>query len=160
MRSFTMVSGLSGAGGTPDFSKIQAQMQQRSAQAFSKADGDGSGGLNVDEFKSMVESSPMAKMGGTQGKDASEAFKKLDGDGDGSVTQTELNDGMQKMMKQMSTQMFAQSLASPQSQGGGQAQATDSRQQQLQSLQSLLAALQNGSAQSSDNKYSAVSLLA
>ncbi len=97
-----MISSIGGSGGMPDFSRIQAQMQQKSAQAFGKADGDGSGGLSIDEFKSMMESSPMAKAGKVGGAEkASEAFGKLDADGDGSLTKTELDDGMKKMMEKM-----------------------------------------------------------
>ncbi len=149
-----MISGIGGSGGMPDFSRIQAQMQQKSVQAFSKADGDGSGGLNIDEFKSMVESSPMAKAGGAN--KASEAFGKLDADGDGSLTKTELDDGMKKMMEKMSTQMFAQF-----NQGGGESSKTQSSNDTRKQLEALLQALEKGSQEDAQSsKYASVSLRA
>lgn len=143
-----MMGGVSGVGGMPDFSRIQAMRQQ----AFTKADSDGSGGLKVDEFKSLVQSSPLAKTGSAP--DVEQAFSQLDGDGDGQLTQTELDDGMKKMMQSMSTQQFAgfSNSGSPST-----STASDSTRAQLQAL---LDALGQGPQGAESARYAAVDLLA
>jgi hypothetical protein len=133
----TMISGISGGGMRPDFSQMQAMRQQ----AFSKADTDGSGGLKLDEFKGMVEQSPMAKMGGPK-VDTSEAFGKMDADGDGSLTETELGQGMQQMM-QSTMAKFGQGGGAPS--GGGTGSNDDT-------LKKLLALLDGGKEQTSTAK--------
>ncbi|MBB5205042.1 Ca2+-binding EF-hand superfamily protein [Inhella inkyongensis] len=152
-----MISSIGGSGGRPDFSRIQAQMQQKSAQAFSKADGDGSGSLNVDEFRSMVKNSPMAKMGGSAQTDkASEVFGKLDADGDGALTQTELKGGMSKLQEKMSTQMFARMNPGRGESGTGQG-APDV----LKQLGALLQALsQDGPGRAASSLQASISLSA
>ncbi len=130
-----MISGLSGGGMRPDFSQMQAMRQQ----AFAKADSDGSGGLKLDEFKGMVEQSPVAKMGGPK-VDVAEAFGKMDADGDGSLTETELNQGVQQMM---------QSTMAKFGQGGGAASAAGSNDD---TLKKLLALLDSGSEQAATGK--------
>ena len=122
-----MISGIR-SGGMPSMDAMR-QMQQK---LFTKADGDGSGGLNATEFESMLKSSPM---GGKRpgGVSAEDAFKKIDGDGDGQLTQTEMEGARKQMMDQFQStmQLFGQSSSA--SSGGSQ-----------DSLQTLLDAIGKG----------------
>jgi hypothetical protein len=125
--------GSGGFGGMPDFSRLQDLRQQ----AFNKADVDGSGGLSIAEFQGL-EGPGGAKPSEAQ---AEEAFKAFDGDGDGQLTQRELDDGLQKMMQSLSTQ----GLAGFSGFAGGPPQQAQAGGETLQQLQSLLAALEQGS---------------
>jgi hypothetical protein len=122
-----MMSGISGMGSMPN-AQMMAQMQSK---MFAKADGDGSGGLDVKEFSQMVKSSPMGSASGSDAK-LSETFGKLDANGDGSLSKAELDSGAQDMM--------AQFKSTVQSFGSTASSATD------KSLQTLLDALGKSSA--------------
>jgi Ca2+-binding EF-hand superfamily protein len=126
-----MISGMGGAmgamrgmgGGMPNLEAMK-QAQQR---AFSKADGNGSGGLDATEFDSLMKDSPMAKMGG--GVDSAKAFAKMDGDGNGELSAQEMESAQKQMMER-----FQSTLS--QFGGGAIAQGTDPLQTLLQSMNS------------------------
>jgi hypothetical protein len=104
------------------------QMQQRS---FTKADANGSGGLDTTEFQSMVKDSPMGAQA-SQGANTQDMFKQIDGDGNGELSQAELQDAQTQLMSgfQSTLQAF----------GSGSAASTGSSGSQ-DSLQTLLRSL-------------------
>jgi len=108
-----MISGI--GGGMPSMDAMR-QMQQK---AFSKADANGSGSLNVSEFNSMVKDGPMAGKG-PNGVSDEEMFKKIDGNGDGEITQAEMENAHKQMMAnfQSTVQAFGQGGATAASSTG------------------------------------------
>jgi hypothetical protein len=95
-------------------------MSEMRTKMFAKADADGNGGLNIDEFNKMAESSPMGKASGVNSADA---FKKLDADGDGSLTSTELDTGMKEKMQAMMSRITAFAGAQDDTKGSKQSSA-------------------------------------
>ncbi len=88
---------LGSIGGVSGTSALQ-QMQAMRTQVFSQSDADGSGGLSVDEFKSMIEAAPDGK--GPPGvEDPESFFKTADADGDGELTQAELDSAFEARMQ-------------------------------------------------------------
>lgn len=88
---------VSSAGGT----QAAEYMRQMREKMFSRADGDGSGGLSLDEFSAIgqgrngtgaAESAGSAASAAATDR-AKEAFSRLDTDGDGSLTQAEMEAG-------------------------------------------------------------------
>ncbi len=135
-----MVSSVSmGGGARPDPAQFQAMRQQR----FAKADGDGSGGLNLDEFKAMAKQGPGGASGakGPGGpppvapsdEQLATDFKAWDTDGDASLTREELEAGFESKRASMSTGAFAQSA----NVARGSASTSDAGQQLLALLQAL-----------------------
>ncbi len=141
-----MVSGVSmGAGARPDAAQFQAMRQQR----FAQADGDGSGGLSLDEFKSMVTQGPGGPggPGGAHGpggpggsppvapsdEQLSVDFEAWDRDGDGALSSSEWDAGFESKRAAMSTEAFAQASTDT---GRGTA-ASDAGSQLLALLQAL-----------------------
>ncbi len=138
-----MVSSVSmGGGARPDPAQFQAMRQQR----FAKADGDGSGGLNLDEFKAMAKQGPGSAggPGGAKGpggpppvapsdEQLATDFKAWDTDGDASLTREELEAGFESKRASMSTGAFAQSA----NVARGSASTSDAGQQLLALLQAL-----------------------
>ena len=68
-------------------------MQQMHQKLFAQADADGSGGLSLEEFKSIGQNAPAGKNGRAGAPDPTEMFGKLDSDGDGNLTATEMKAG-------------------------------------------------------------------
>jgi len=141
-----MVSSVSmGGGARPDPAQFQAMRQQR----FAKADGDGSGGLNLDEFKAMAKQGPGGAggpggPGGAKGpggpppvalsdEQLATDFKAWDTGGDASLTREELEAGFESKRASMSTGAFAQSAGGAR----GSASPSDAGQQLLALLQAL-----------------------
>lgn len=89
-----MMGSIGGVSGT---SALQ-QMQAMRTQVFNRSDADGSGGLSVDEFQSLVEAAPGGK--GPPGVDDVEGFfKTADADGNGELTQAELDSAFEAQMQ-------------------------------------------------------------
>lgn len=138
-----MVSSVSmGGGARPDPAQFQAMRQQR----FAKADGDGSGGLNLDEFKAMAKQGPgnPGGPGGAKGpggpppvalsdEQLATDFKAWDTDGDESLTREELEAGFESKRSSMSTGAFAQMA----SESRGASSSANAGQQLLALLQAL-----------------------
>jgi hypothetical protein len=110
---------IGGMGGSMPSMQAMQQMRER---MFSKADGNGSGGLDASEFDAMVQDSPMAKMAPSGGIDRQEAFAKLDQDGSGELSAAELDSAHQEMMARLQTtlQRFGADAG-----GGAQASARE-----------------------------------
>ncbi len=68
-------------------------MQQMQQKLFAQADADSSGGLSLEEFKSIGQNAPTGKNGRAGAADPTEMFSKLDTDGDGSLTAEEMEAG-------------------------------------------------------------------
>ena len=82
-------------GGMPlahDFSKVRQQM-------FTRADGNGDGGLDIDEFKGMGKNLPGGKKVSASDDKIAELFNKMDTDHDGKLTQTEMDAARPKHMR-------------------------------------------------------------
>jgi EF hand len=140
-----MISAVGGGMGMPSMDAM-LQMQQK---MFSKADANGSGGLDAAEFESMVKNSPMAGKG-PQGASPEDMFKKIDGDGNGELSQAEMEDAHKKMMERFQSTMQAF--------GQGGAASTGSKRSQ-DALDTLLQAIGNGDGKDGkrDNSAQAVS---
>ena len=65
-------------------------MKQMREQMFSKADSNGDGGLDIDEFKAMGKNLPAGKSDQANNDKAADVFAKIDADGDGKITQSEM----------------------------------------------------------------------
>jgi hypothetical protein len=119
-----MVSGIGGGmSGMPSMDAMR-QMQQRS---FTKADANGSGGLDATEFQSMIKDSPMGAQA-SQGINTQEMFEKIDGDGNGELSQAELQDAQTQIMSGFQSTM--QAFGS----GSGASSGSSSSQDSLQTL--------------------------
>lgn len=80
------------------------------ARMFSKADADGSGGVDKTELQTMF--SKIAEKTGTTAADAETQFSQMDTDGDGSLSADELDTGMKSLMPPPSSTMeFAQRMS-------------------------------------------------
>ena len=77
---------ISGIGGGASF----AQAQQR----FERADANGNGTLNREEFDSAAKNAP-----GNLIKGGDDAFAKLDANGDGELTKGEIRDGVRAVLE-------------------------------------------------------------
>ena len=66
-----------------DFSKMRQQM-------FAKADTNGDGSLNLDEFKAMRKNMPGGNNVSVNDDKVTEMFNKIDSDHDGKITQPEI----------------------------------------------------------------------
>jgi hypothetical protein len=122
-----MISALGGSMGMPSMDAMR-QMQHK---LFTKADGNGSGGLDATEFDAMVKSSPMAGKG-PQGASTDDMFRKIDGDGNGELSQVEMEGAHQQMMERFQSTM----------QAFGQGEAASTRSQDA--LDALLRAIGDG----------------
>ena len=97
-----MISAMGGARGMASMDAMR-QMQQK---MFTKADANGSGGLDATEFDSMVKNSSMAGKG-PQGVSKEDMFKKIDGDGNGELSQAEMESAHQERMQRFQSTMQA-----------------------------------------------------
>ncbi|WP_419905000.1 EF-hand domain-containing protein [Kiloniella sp.] len=86
---------MSSVGSTQDSMMMQQLMQQ---QMFQTADTNGSGGLNVDEFASLLEQKPKETGRASGTKDTTELFASIDLDNSGELTQEELQSFHQDRM--------------------------------------------------------------
>jgi len=87
-----------------------ASIQQMQKHVFSKADADGSGGVNLAEFKAIGKNVPAGLQAPTGAPDLSQVFGKLDADGNGEVTETELTNAPRPTFDAGMDQGFLQSL--------------------------------------------------
>jgi EF hand len=137
-RNEIMMSGINRAGGMPS-ADMMAQMRNK---MFSKADSDGSGGVDIKEFSAMTKMGPPGAAGGLSEADTKAEFKKLDGNGDGAIDKAELEKGVKEMMSKFQSTMakFAKPEGADAAPGvggvGGESSSND------KSLQTLLKALE------------------
>lgn len=85
-----MMNGIGGSMGLPSME----MMSRMRAQMFTKADADGSGGIDAAEFTGLAKNAPA---GAVSGSDPAEEFARVDTDGNGSVTQSELDARMEAL---------------------------------------------------------------
>lgn len=109
------MSAINGVGGSSDaWAQMRSQMQ---AKMFKKADGNGDGGVDKTELKSML--SDISKMTGQSvGGNTDDAFAKMDSNGDGTLNSDELGKGMESLMPPPSTMDFAKSMGGASGSGG------------------------------------------
>ena len=118
---------------------MQQHMRGMFTERFSSADADKSGGLNMDEFQTMVESSKA-----NPGMSSQEAFTKIDGDGDGILTEAELGGFVHsKIQSKIQSMMGAGGLMNILGNVGGSDSAATAN---------LLEVLQNRESQHSNHK--------
>jgi Ca2+-binding EF-hand superfamily protein len=87
----------SGVGRMPDFSAMRERM-------FTKADGDASGAVSLEEFQKAGQSMPGGQM--RSAEKAKEAFGKIDTDGNGSLSREEMDTFSTRMSSQMQDMML------------------------------------------------------
>lgn len=137
-----MMSGIGGMSGMGRMPSME-QMSRMREKAFSKADGDASGGLDKAEFGKLMEQGPMGqmgKMGGASGIDTSKAFDKMDADGNGLLTQGELETGMKATMEKFSS---VGGMAGMGGMGGAQKASGAGGGEDFDPVASLMKALEN-----------------